>query len=101
MSESRLRTGTPHGERTPQHIFTDHAWLREHEVELLRKYGECHIIVYQQQVLGTGKTRQDALEAAERNLPSDIGTVDVMIDWIGSSFRIYAVTESDSTDESG
>jgi hypothetical protein len=38
----------------------------------LEKYGECSIIVYKEQVLGTGETYAAALEDAERSLPPEI-----------------------------
>jgi hypothetical protein len=91
MAESRIRTYTPHGERSPQHIFTDHDWVREHEAELISQYGECYVIVFHEVVLGTGKTRQEAIESAETNLPSEVEIADVMVDWIGQHYHIYSV----------
>jgi hypothetical protein len=67
---SRIRMGHPHGQ-PPPNVYSDFDWIRHHEKELLEKYGECSIIVYKEQVLGTGPTYAAALEDAERNLPPD------------------------------
>lgn len=71
---SRIRMGHPYGQ-TPPNVYSDFDWIRRNEQELVEQYGECSIIVYQQQVLGTGPTYAAALEDAERNLPPDMGEV--------------------------
>ena len=73
-TKSRIKMAHPHGQ-TPPNIYSDFDWIRRHEKELLEAYGECSIIVYQQQVLGVGETYEDALENVERNLPPDSGEV--------------------------
>jgi hypothetical protein len=69
MSHPRIKTGHPPNERIPAHIIADHEWVWLRQNELCEVYGECYLIVYPKQVYGAGKTRQDALEDAERNLP--------------------------------
>lgn len=70
----RIKTGHAKGE-TPPNIFTDFDWVRRNEKALLAEYGECSIIVYREQVIGIGATYNEALQAAERNLPPDIQEV--------------------------
>lgn len=74
METSRIRMGHPYGE-TPPNVFDDFDWVRRHEKELLEQYGECSIIVYQQQVIGVGANYDQALADAERNLPPEISAV--------------------------
>jgi hypothetical protein len=74
MNSSRIRMSHRYGE-TPANIFTDFDWIRQHEEELIAKYGERSIIVYQQQVLGVGNTYDEAFADAERNLPADVKEV--------------------------
>jgi hypothetical protein len=74
MDTPRIRMSHAYGQ-TPPNVFTDFDWVRRHEKELLEKYGENSIIVFQQQVIGVGPTYDTALEDAERNLPPAIGEV--------------------------
>lgn len=37
--------------------------------ELPEKYGECSLLVYKEQVMGTGTTYREAVEDAENKLP--------------------------------
>lgn len=71
MNTPHIQTAHPLGQ-TPPNVYDDFDWIRQHEQELLEQYGECSIIVYQQKVIGVGATYSDALENAERNLPSDL-----------------------------
>ena len=71
---SRIKMTHRHGE-TPKNVFTDFDWVRRHEKELLDEYGECSIIVYQDQVIGVGATYDEALADAEVRLPKDSGEV--------------------------
>ena len=63
MTLKRIRMTHAYGE-TPPNVFTDFDWIRRNEKALLEKYGECSIIVYKEQVLGTGPTYEAALENA-------------------------------------
>ena len=81
MTTSHIRMTYQYGE-TPSNVFSDFDWIHLHEHELLEKYGECSIIVYQQQVLGVGETYEDALENAERNLPAEMGDITPVHEWI-------------------
>jgi hypothetical protein len=81
MDKPRIRMGHPYGQ-TPPNVYSDFDWVHRHEKELLEKYGECSIIVYQQQVLGTGPTYAAALEDAERNLPPTLGEITSIHQWL-------------------
>jgi hypothetical protein len=74
MDTKRIRKQM-YGEPTPPNIYSDFQWVGQHETELLEKYGECSIIVYKEQVIGTGKTYDEAVEDAERNLPPELDEV--------------------------
>ena len=74
MDTPRIRMGHAYGE-TPSNVYSDFDWVRRNEQALLDKYGECSIIVFQEQVIGVGKTYDEALEDAERNLPPEVAEV--------------------------
>ncbi len=74
MDIKRIRMSDPYGQ-TPSNIYSDFDWVRRHEKQLLEKYGECSILVYNQQVIGTGSTYQAAIENAEQNLPWNVSEV--------------------------
>jgi hypothetical protein len=71
MDTKRIRMSDPYGQ-TPANVYNDFDWVRRHEKQLLEKYGECSILVYNQQVIGIGRTYQAAIENAEQNLPPHI-----------------------------
>lgn len=81
MDTARIRMGHPYGQ-TPRNIFSDFDWVRRHEKELLAQYGECCIIVYQEQVIGTGDSMQSAIEDAEHNLPPEVGAITPICEWL-------------------
>lgn len=76
---SRIRTSHPAG-HTPPNVFSDHDWIRRHQQALIEEYGEVFIVVYKEQVLGIGDTRDEAIENAERNLPDDVEFVTPLVD---------------------
>ena len=81
MTGHRIRMGHPYGQ-TPPNTYSDFDWIRRHEQELLEKYGEYSIIVYQQQVIGVGPTYAAALENAERNLAPATGEITPVHQWL-------------------
>ncbi len=74
MNSSRIRMTDAPGQ-TPRSAFTDFDWIHRHEVELLETYGERHIIVYKEQVIGIGDTYDAALQDAEQKLAPDSGEI--------------------------
>jgi hypothetical protein len=72
----------PYGQ-TPPNVFSDHDWVRRHENELLKQYGECAILVYKEQVVGVGSNLQEAIEDAERHLPPDVEEITPIHEWLG------------------
>ena len=75
MSTSHIKMSYEYGEKTPPNFYTDRDWVREHEQELLEQYGECSILVYQEQVVGVGDTYQAAITDAERRISPDAGII--------------------------
>lgn len=88
MKTRRLRTGGPAGEPIPRQIIEDHEWVQDHRDELIEQYGQCYLIVYKQQVLGIGRTHDEALDNAEKNLSPEIDDLPVMVEWIGRRLRL-------------
>jgi tetrahydromethanopterin S-methyltransferase subunit H len=86
----RIKTGHPYGQ-TPPNFYSDFEWIRQNETQLLEAYGECSIIVYQQQVIGVGDNYAAALEDAERNLPSDRGEITPVHQWLRHRHPILRV----------
>lgn len=77
---SRIKTTYSRDEKTPVNIFTDHDWFRAHEKELLEKYGECCILIFQEEVIGVGATYDAAIEDAEKNLVAEISLVTPIVE---------------------
>jgi len=63
-------------------VWDDFRWVGEHRKELLEKYGTCVILVYQHKVVGKGKTLQEAIDDAERNLPPEIAQITPIIEFL-------------------
>lgn len=81
MDTKRIRMGHPHG-KTPPNVYSDFDWIRRNKEELISKYGECSIIVYKQQVIGTGSSYKAALENAEQNLPPGDEEITPVHQWL-------------------
>lgn len=71
--------------------FSDFDWARRNEKALFEKYGRCIAIIYQEQVLGTGQTYQEAVEDAERNLPPEYGVVTPILVFVHQRQPFYRV----------
>jgi hypothetical protein len=80
MNPSRIRLGRQPDEPTPPHVFADHEWFRNHEQELLERYGECFCLVYHERVIGVGDTTEAAVEDADRNLPPEVGEITPLLE---------------------
>jgi hypothetical protein len=90
---SRIHMGHPYGQ-TPQNFYADFEWIRRHEAELLEEYGECSIIVYNGQVLVTGPTYAAALENAEQHLPTHVGEITPVHQWLRRRHPFLRVTKT-------
>ncbi len=74
MNTPHIQTSHAYGE-TPPNTYPDFEWARTHEAELLEQYGECVLIIYERQVLGSGQTIAEAEVDAERHLPAESGVI--------------------------
>lgn len=74
MDTPRIRMGLKRDEH-PSNLYRDFEWVRSNEKALLEKYGECILLIYQEQVIGQGDTYEAAVADAERNLAPDIQEV--------------------------
>lgn len=72
MAKSRIRTYFHSEEPTPARYFTDYDWIRTRHNQLLTEYGEKYLIVYNEQIIGIGETKERALMEAETNLPAEV-----------------------------
>jgi hypothetical protein len=66
----RVRISHREGEVAPN-TWADFEWIAQHRDELYEQYGSCVLLVYNQQVLATGKTIVEAEAEAERNAPPE------------------------------
>lgn len=68
---NRLQLDHPYGQ-TPRNMLEDFDWVRRNQKTLIEQYGQVFVVVYHQEVIGTGTTYQEAVDNAEQNLPSDV-----------------------------
>lgn len=90
MSTSRIRMGHEPGEVAPN-TWNDFSWARLHHEELLEKYGTCVALIYQQRVIGTGVTYDEALADAEQHLPAAAHDITPIVYLINHRHRLYRV----------
>ena len=81
MTTTRIRLSHAAGEAAPN-TFTDFQWVRQNEKQLLQQYGECVILVFEKQVIGTGRTIDAAVADAEQHLSSDIGEITPILEFL-------------------
>lgn len=54
-------------EPIPDNHLADHQWWRVQFDSLLARYGDCFVVIFNEEVIGTGPTYQAAIENAEQN----------------------------------
>ncbi|MBK9123194.1 MAG: hypothetical protein IPM16_08750 [Chloroflexi bacterium] len=67
MNGKRVRI-TVDASNPPQQQLEDLAWGRENEDRLFTQYGDCYVLIYRRQVVGSGTTIADAVSDAETKL---------------------------------
>ena len=90
MTASRVHMGHQKGEVAPN-TWDDFGWARTHHNDLLAEYGVCVALIYQQKVIGTGATYEEALENAEANLAPEISDATPILYLINHRHRLYRV----------
>jgi hypothetical protein len=85
---SRIQTAFPKDEPLPENIFSDLNWVSENRLELYKKYGSCVVIVYHKEIIGMGKTRQEALNDAEIHLADDVELITPAIGLVSNPYRV-------------
>jgi hypothetical protein len=90
MTTSRVHMGHQKGEVAPN-TWGDFEWARAHHNELLAEYGTCVALIYQQKIIGTGATYEEALENAEANLAPEISDATPILYLINHRHRLYRV----------
>jgi hypothetical protein len=59
-------------EPLPERFWEDERWLFKHVAELTRQYPDKWVAIYQKGVVGVGRSRKEAREAAAKRL-GDVG----------------------------
>ena len=98
MTESRIKLGRAYDEVFPN-MFSDFAWVKEHEKELFETYGRGFILVYQKEVVGIGDSIEDAVSDAESRLPPESGVITPILTTLYEKqpfFRVYPNPTKDS-----
>ncbi len=90
MNSERIHMGHQRGEVAPN-TWSDFEWARTHHNELLAQYGTCVALIYQQKIIGTGATYEEALKNAQANLSPEISDVTPILYLINHRHRIYRV----------
>lgn len=60
-------------------------------MELLEKYGECVLLIYQKEVVGQGKTIEAAQLDTEQHLSPDVNEITPILHFSGHRNRIHRV----------
>jgi hypothetical protein len=81
---SRIKIGFAKDEPTPASVFHDLAWVSDNRLDLYQKYGRCYVLVYQEEIIGTGKTIDEAIQDADSRLSPEI---ELITPAIGSVFN--------------
>jgi hypothetical protein len=79
MDTPRIKIDHALGQWYPNEI-SDFEWVHNHRPELLEKYGECVLLVYEQKVVGKGQTLREAMENAEQNLSAEVELITPVIE---------------------
>jgi hypothetical protein len=95
---SRIKLSYAKNEPKAPNVFPDFEWSGQNRLALNEKYGDSVIVVYEKQVIGVGKTREEALADAEAHLPENPEIVTPIIRYIGSPFRIRKVIRNQKQD---
>jgi hypothetical protein len=84
----RIQTAFPKDEPMPENVFPDLNWVSDNLLELYKKYGSCVVVVYHQEIIGMGKTRQEALQDAEAQLADDVELITPIIGYVSNPYRV-------------
>lgn len=71
---------TYHAQPTPQRVYNDLVWASQRRGEHYRTCGACVVVISGQQILGVGKTREDAIQAAEQRAAASADDVEAIMD---------------------
>lgn len=77
----KFRTNVAFGEPTPKSYFEGMSWIRANRRQLVEQYGDCYIVVYNEKVLATGQTYQEAMSNAENDAPIELEGVAIAYDY--------------------
>lgn len=85
---SRIKLGYAKDEPKAPNVFPDFEWSGQNRKALYEKYGDVVLVVYEKQVIGVGKTRDEALADAEAHLPESPEIITPIIRYIGGGLRL-------------
>jgi hypothetical protein len=89
MNKSRVRTDHQRGEVSPN-SWDDFRWAGSHRQELYDQYGSCILLIYNQQVIGVGKTYDEVVADAESKLSPEIAEVTPITYLISSPYTVFS-----------
>ena len=85
---SRIKTAFPSDKPMPANIFPDLNWVSDNRLALYKKYGDCVVLVYKEEIIGKGLTRDEALADAESQLNKDVDLITPVFGYISNPYRI-------------
>lgn len=74
--------------------WSDFAWAGEQHQALLERYGVCIVLIYDKQVVGTGKTVQEAVADAEIHLAPTSPPITPIIKFLAPRSRLYRLRDN-------
>jgi hypothetical protein len=95
---SRIKLDYAKDEPKAANVFPDFEWSGQNRIALNEKYGDVVIVVYQKEVIGVGKSYDEALADAEVHLPESPEIITPIVRYIGSQYRIRKVVRKQELD---
>jgi hypothetical protein len=90
VDSQRIRTGHKPGEAAPN-TWGDFDWARANRMELLETYGEGIVLIFEQQVVGKGKSLPEAIEDAEQHLAPEVESITPVIFFVSYPYRLHSI----------
>jgi hypothetical protein len=88
---------THHAGEVYPNVWGDFVWIGEHRQELLETYGEgVVLLVYKEEIVGKGKTIEEAVNDAEVKLPADVEQITPVTYFLTRPYRLNRKSVSKS-----
>ena len=83
-----IKTTYQQHEPLGENFLEDVHWINERRLELYDQYGDCVLLVYHREIIGTGKGLSEARADAENRLKDGEGTVTPVVKYLSAPYRI-------------